>query len=70
MNFKRLRRTDFYLKVGRPFRLEPGSLRLSSELRQQMVDEIMYQLARMLPPSYRGAYQDLAGATERYLEFI
>jgi hypothetical protein len=38
-------------------------------MRQQMVDEIMYQIAALLPPGYRGYYSDLAAATERYLEF-
>jgi hypothetical protein len=39
-------------------------------VRQQMVDEMMYQLAMLLPPQYRGVYSDLANATEKYLRFI
>lgn len=69
-DFKRLRRPDFYLKVGSPFRLVAGGEKLNAELRQRMVDEIMYQLAHLLPPRYRGAYQDMSAATQRYLEFI
>jgi hypothetical protein len=35
-----------------------------------MVDEIMYQVAALLPPAYRGVYSDLATATETYLRFF
>jgi hypothetical protein len=35
-----------------------------------MTDEIMYQLAALLPEQYRGAYSDLNLATARYLQFI
>jgi 1-acyl-sn-glycerol-3-phosphate acyltransferase len=68
--FKRLRRIDFHLKVGRPFRVVDAGERLNAEIRQRMVDEIMFQLARLLPASYRGAYQDLSAATQKYLEFV
>jgi len=38
-------------------------------MRQQMTDEIMYQIAALLPPDYRGHYSDLSAATETYLRF-
>ena len=68
-NFKRLRRTDFNLRVGRPFILNPGSQRVTKEIRQQMTDEIMFQIAHLLPEEYRGYYSDLLQATETYLKF-
>ena len=34
-----------------------------------MADEIMYQIAALLPPENRGVYKDLEKATENYLEF-
>ena len=34
-----------------------------------MVDEIMYQMAALLPPAYRGVYSDLEAATQDYLVF-
>jgi hypothetical protein len=34
-----------------------------------MIDEVMAQIAALLPPDYRGVYSDLAAATERYLRF-
>ncbi len=69
-NFKRLRRTDFNIRVGRPFRLEPGGVRVDKTVRQQMTDEIMYQIARLLPPENRGVYADLSAASETYLDFL
>jgi len=38
-------------------------------VRQVMVDEMMYQIAALLPPEYRGVYADLESATEYYLRF-
>jgi hypothetical protein len=49
--------------------LEPGDRKVTGEIRQEMVDEIMYQLAALLPPEHRGAYHDLSKATEVYLRF-
>ena len=69
-NFKRLRRTDFYLNVGRPFTLDHHGAPATKAVRRQMVDEIMYQLARLLPPENRGYYADLSSATEKYFQFL
>ena len=66
-NLKRLKRTDFHIRVGEPFRLDPGDERVTKEVRQQMVDEMMYRLAAMLPEYYRGVYADLENATEKYI---
>jgi 1-acyl-sn-glycerol-3-phosphate acyltransferase len=68
-NLKRLRRTDFIIRVGERFYLEAGGRRITHEIRQQMTDEIMYQMAALLPPAYRGVYADLDAATETYLRF-
>lgn len=69
-NLKRLKRTDFQLRVGRMFRLDAGGERVTKEIRQQMADEMMYQLAKLLPAEYRGEYADLDNATEKYLRFV
>ncbi len=56
-NLKRLQRTEVTLKIGKPFRLP------HLENRRQAVDEgtntIMQAIARMLPPEYRGIYQNV-----------
>ena len=68
-NIARLRRTDFHIVVGQPFYLEAGGVQMTRVVRRQMVDEIMYQLAALLPPAYRGHYSNLGAATEQYLRF-
>ncbi len=69
-NLKRLRRTDFHIVVGRPFYIHTDGMKVSHEVRQQIVDEIMYQIAGLLPQKYRGVYSDLSSATETFLQFI
>jgi len=66
-DLRKLRRSDFHVVVGHPFSLEKHDEKVTSEVRQKMVDEIMYQMAALLPPVYRGAYSDLSLATEHYL---
>ncbi len=56
-NLKRLRRTDFNLAVGQPFRIQTSEKYLSREARQQVTDEIMFKIAELLPARYRGHYQ-------------
>jgi 1-acyl-sn-glycerol-3-phosphate acyltransferase len=67
-NLTSLRRTDFHIVVGNPFYLNAAG-KVTREMRQQMTDEIMYQIAALLPPDYRGYYSDLSAATETYLRF-
>ena len=68
-NLRRLRRTDWRFAVGKPFHLDPGGAKVTRQVRQQMVDEMMYQIAALLPPAYRGVYSDMSAATETYLAF-
>jgi 1-acyl-sn-glycerol-3-phosphate acyltransferase len=68
-DLKRFRRPTYRLKMGIPFRLDAGGKRVKGEMRQEMADEIMYQLAALLPERYRGAYADLSKATTKYLNF-
>ena len=68
-NLKRLRRTPFNIAVGTPFRIK-CSQRPDRATRQSVVDEIMRELAALLPEQYRGAYLDAPGTAPRYLEFI
>jgi hypothetical protein len=62
-------RTPFTIRVGKPFRLKTNSTLPSKEERERMTDEIMFQMAGLLPPEYRGYYSDLANATKDYLDF-
>ena len=68
-NLKHLRRTDIHYVVGKPFRVDAGGQRVTSAVRQQMIDEVMFQMAGLLPAQYRGAYADLNTASHKYLVF-
>ena len=67
--FKHFRRPTYHLTMGKPFRLDSGGKRVKGDMRQEMADEIMYQLAALLPEKYRGEYADLSQATTKYLNF-
>ena len=69
-NVKKFKRTDFNIRVGPVFHLDPRGEKVSKVVRQQMADEMMYLLARLLPEEYRGEYSDLENATTKYLRFI
>lgn len=68
-NLPRLRRTDFYMAVGQPFHIDADGVRVTQQVRYRMADEMMYQIAALLPPPYRGLYSDLSAATEMHLRF-
>jgi 1-acyl-sn-glycerol-3-phosphate acyltransferase len=68
-NLSRLRRTDFHITVGQPFHVDVGETKVTRQVRQQIADEIMYQMAALLPPAYRGTYANLSAATETYICF-
>ena len=56
-NLAHLKRTDFHIRVGEPFCLDVEGIRMTKEIRQQVVDEMMYRLAALLPVEYRGEYE-------------
>ena len=68
-NIRRLRRTPFCFKAGRPFKLKfEGMPR--KEAREEMLAEVMGQMARLLPEEMRGPYTRQADQECKYLEFI
>ncbi|MBN1440129.1 MAG: 1-acyl-sn-glycerol-3-phosphate acyltransferase [Anaerolineales bacterium] len=66
-NIVRLVRTDFHFRVGTPFRVRLEGGRPTREARENITADIMYRLAALMPPEYRGHYADLSKATNRYL---
>lgn len=68
-NLRKLRRTTVHVNIGYPFHLDIGSERITRGVRQKMVDEIMYQLALLLPEEYRGCYSDLKLKSVDYIRF-
>ncbi len=69
-NLRRLRRTDFNIRVGKPFRVVLGDQSAARSVRQQIADEIMIQIARLLPEPYRGVYAARVDEEPRYLQFL
>jgi 1-acyl-sn-glycerol-3-phosphate acyltransferase len=67
-NLKRFKRTDFHIRVGEPFKLNVSGTKVTSEIRQQLVDEMMYQLAALMPEKYRGEYADFADSTPALIQ--
>ncbi|MBI3150522.1 MAG: 1-acyl-sn-glycerol-3-phosphate acyltransferase [Chloroflexi bacterium] len=68
-NLKRLKRTDFHIRIGEPFKINVDGVKVTGEVRQQIVDEMMYELAKLLPEEYRGEYNDMSKATRQFLKF-
>lgn len=70
-NLKKLKRTDVKIRIGRPFYVEKKTEgKITSEDRQKMADEMMYQIAALLPEELRGYYSDMSQATTDYITFI
>ena len=69
-NLKRLKRTEFHIRVGEPFRLKAGGGKVTNKIRQQIADEMMGRLAALLPPDYRGEYTGFEESTQSHLETI
>lgn len=70
-NLSRFRRTPLHFRVGAPFYLNiaEGDMPTAKQLRA-MADEIMYQLAVLLPERLRGYYRNLSEMTTHYIRPI
>jgi 1-acyl-sn-glycerol-3-phosphate acyltransferase len=68
-NLKRLRRSDLKFVVGKLFRVDAGGRQVTHLVRQQMIDEVMVQMAGLLPLQYRGTYAALNTTHHKYLVF-
>ena len=68
-NIKRMRRTPFHIAVGRPFRIVTPAGRMTRSQRQAVTDEIMLQMASLLPEPYRGYYAGRTPTTE-FIRFL
>lgn len=70
MSFQRV---PVKILFGRPFRFVlPEGERLSREVRDEMMREGMYQLAKLMPEEFafqRGFYSDIENATSKYIQF-
>ena len=62
-----LRRTPVCITLGPAFRLRRPAGHVRREVLRKMTKELMYQMARLLPPERRGVYSELSKATEEYI---
>jgi 1-acyl-sn-glycerol-3-phosphate acyltransferase len=69
-NIRSLKRTDMMIKVGKPFTINFGNQPINKEFRDEAADEVMYQIAMLLPEEYRGVYSDMSKATTKHLCFL
>jgi 1-acyl-sn-glycerol-3-phosphate acyltransferase len=67
-NLSHLRRTDFHVRVGQAFHLDDYGERVTHTVRQRMIEEMMFQLASLLPAENRGYYSDLSKADKKYID--
>jgi len=68
-NLAHLQRTNFHIGVGKPFYLSADGHTITRDIRQQMMTELMGQLAILLPPEYRGDFADME-ITSTFLRYL
>jgi 1-acyl-sn-glycerol-3-phosphate acyltransferase len=68
-NIHRLVRTPFHIRVGKIFTLDPELSLNDRILRQKATDQIMYQVADLLPEKYRGVYSDFSKVDTSFFHF-
>jgi len=61
---RRLRRADVHVVIGEPFKLEPPAATHRSRQLDEMTQDIMLRIARLLPPEYRGVYRSAVADEE------
>jgi len=66
-NLSRLKRTDFHMRVGKPFHLDERGEKVTRQVREEMMEEMMLQLASLLPAEYRGVYVIESKESPRYI---
>ena len=66
-NLKHLRRTPMKIKVGEPFHIQLNGLAKSKTLMQDVADEIMIEIAKLMPEEYRGYYADYVNHQQKYI---
>ena len=65
---RRLQRLDITARVGQPYRLPPLPRHGRDEWLQEQTDEMMCQIAALLPPDHRGVYAGHPRLRELLLE--
>ena len=69
-NLPRFKRTDFHIRVGKPFKLVVDGVKLTREIRQQIADEMMLRIAELMPPEYHGAYENVMLGEKKFTVIV
>lgn len=69
-NLRQVKRTNFHIRLGKPFTLDAKGQKVNAEIRQHMADEIMYQIAKLMPEKYHGEYANWSNSQENFLNFV
>lgn len=67
-DLRNLNKIPFRIRVGQLFTIEVPPEPISQKIRNQIADEIMIQIAALLPPSYRGYYAQRVNEPPQYLK--
>jgi len=68
-NLKKLKRTPITIKVGKPVEISiPEGIKADGAVRQKIADEVMIELARLMPEKYHGAYSGRTAEKPVYLK--
>jgi 1-acyl-sn-glycerol-3-phosphate acyltransferase len=66
-NARRVRRTSVQVVLGQGFRIRVQERRIPRDRRQEAIDQVMAQIALLLPRAYRGVYADPSAFGQSYL---
>lgn len=69
-NLSRFKRTDFHIRVGKSFKLDLEGVKMTREIRQQIADEMMMQIAELMPQEYRGAYEKVTSPEKTFVKVV
>lgn len=67
-DLRSLNKIPFRIRVGQLFKVESPPEPITQKIRNQITDEIMIQIAALLPPSYRGYYARRVNEQPKYLK--
>jgi 1-acyl-sn-glycerol-3-phosphate acyltransferase len=68
-NLKSFKRCSISFRVGQPYMIEPAAS-MTKSIRQEVADEIMASIARLMPDKYRGPYTNSAFNEPRHLRAL
>lgn len=66
-NWKKLKRTPVHVRIGAPVLAKTAGKKPTRDEIRGITDDIMFSLAKLLPPEYRGVYADVEKVAPRYL---